>query len=87
MIDVLERLRSMLVDHALQFDASERLPLTVSAGVCLFPDHADSVTELLTVTALTLQEAKASGGDAVRVRGRVGRGASPRRARSTSSRA
>jgi diguanylate cyclase (GGDEF)-like protein len=69
MIDVLERLRSMLVDHALQFDASERLPLTVSAGVCLFPDHADSVTELLTMMALTLQEAKASGGDAVRVAG------------------
>ncbi len=69
MVDVLERLRSMLVDHALQFDASERLPLTVSAGVCLFPDHADSVTELLTVMALTLQEARASGGDAVRVAG------------------
>jgi diguanylate cyclase (GGDEF)-like protein len=69
MIEVLERLRSMLVDHALQFDASERLPLTVSAGVCLFPDHADSVTELLTMMALTLQEAKASGGDAVRVAG------------------
>ena len=70
MIDVLERLRAMLVDHSLQFDASERLPLTVSAGVCLFPDHADSVTALLTAMALTLQEAKASGGDAVRVAGR-----------------
>jgi diguanylate cyclase (GGDEF)-like protein len=67
MIDVLERLRAMLVDHSLQFDASERLPLTVSAGVCLYPEHADSLTELLTVMALTLQEAKASGGDAVRV--------------------
>ena len=71
MIDVLERLRSMLVDHSLQFDASERLPLTVSAGVCLYPDHADSVTELLTAMAMTLQEAKASGGDAVRVAGQA----------------
>ena len=70
MIDVLERMRAVLVDHSLQFDASERLPLTVSAGVCLFPDHADSVTALLTVMALTLQEAKSSGGDAVRVAGR-----------------
>ena len=70
MIDVLERMRAVLVDHSLQFEASERLPLTVSAGVCLFPDHADSVTALLTVMALTLQEAKASGGDAVRVAGR-----------------
>ena len=70
MIDVLERMRAVLVDHSLQFDASERLPLTVSAGVCLFPDHADSVTALLTVMALTLQEARSSGGDAVRVAGR-----------------
>jgi diguanylate cyclase (GGDEF)-like protein len=70
MVEVLERLRSVLVDHALQFEASERLPLTVSAGVCLYPDHADSVTALLTVMALTLQEAKASGGDAIRVAGR-----------------
>jgi diguanylate cyclase (GGDEF)-like protein len=71
MIDVLQRLRSMLVDHSLQFDASERLPLTVSAGVCLYPDHADSVTALLTAMAMTLQEAKASGGDAVRVAGQA----------------
>src|SRR5262245_65244529 len=71
MIDVLERLRSMLVDHSLQFDASERLPLTVSAGVCLYPDHADSVTSLLTAMAMTLQEAKSSGGDAVRVAGQA----------------
>jgi diguanylate cyclase (GGDEF)-like protein len=63
---VLERVRSALVDHALQFEASERLPLTLSAGVCTFPAHADSVTGLLTVAALTLQEAKSSGGDAVR---------------------
>jgi diguanylate cyclase (GGDEF)-like protein len=63
---VLERVRAALVDHALQFEASERLPLTLSAGVCIFPDHADSVTGLLTVAALTLQEAKSSGGDAVR---------------------
>jgi diguanylate cyclase (GGDEF)-like protein len=70
MVEVLERLRAVLVDHALQFAASERLPLTVSAGVCIYPDHADSVTALLTVMALTLQEAKASGGDAIRVAGR-----------------
>ena len=71
MIDVLERLRAMLVDHSLQFDTSERLPLTVSAGVCLYPDHADSATALLTAMALTVQEAQASGGDAVRVAGRT----------------
>ncbi len=62
----LERLRARLVDVALQFDSSERLPITVSVGVCTYPEHATSVTELLTVAATTLQEAKASGGDAVR---------------------
>ena len=65
----LERLRTRLADHALQFDASERLPLTISAGVCTYPDHADSVTELLTMAALTVQEAKSGGGDAIRFAG------------------
>ncbi len=66
---VLEAGRTTLVDRALQFDTSERLPLTVSAGVCTFPAHGASVTELLTTAALTLQEAKASGGDAIRYAG------------------
>jgi diguanylate cyclase (GGDEF)-like protein len=67
--EVLEKLRTALADHALQVDAAERLPLTVSAGVCTYPDHADSATGLLTIAATMLQEAKTSGGDAVRVAG------------------
>ena len=66
---VLEAARTTLVDRSLQFDTSERLPLTVSAGVCTFPAHGSSVTELLTTAALTLQEAKASGGDSIRYAG------------------
>jgi putative nucleotidyltransferase with HDIG domain len=62
-------LRATLADRSLQFGASERLPLTISAGMCIYPDHADSVTALLTVVAVTLQEARASGGDAIRVAG------------------
>ncbi len=65
----LDRLRTRLADHALQFDTSERLPLTISAGVCIYPQHASSVTELLTVASLTVQEAKSGGGDAVRFAG------------------
>jgi diguanylate cyclase (GGDEF)-like protein len=68
---LLEQARTALADHALQFDASERLPLTVSVGVCTFPDHGDSVTDLLTTAALTLGEAKASGGDGIRFAGQV----------------
>jgi diguanylate cyclase (GGDEF)-like protein len=67
---ILDRLRSVLADGALQFDASERLPLTVSAGICAYPEHADSVTGLLTTVAVTLQEARASGGDMIRFAGR-----------------
>ncbi len=66
-----EHLRATLADAALEFDASERLPLTVSAGICTYPADADSVTDLLVKAAQTLTEAKASGGDAVRVAGRV----------------
>ena len=67
----LERLRTRLADHALQFDESERLPLTVSAGVCTYPEHADSVTELLTTAAVTVQEAKSGGGDTICFAGRT----------------
>ena len=66
----LERLRAALVDDSLRFEASERLPVTISAGIATFPTDADSVTELLAVAAQALGEAKASGGDAVRVAAR-----------------
>ncbi len=62
---LLEDLRAQLADAALQFEASERLPLTVSAGVCTYPEHAGSVTDLLTMASITVQEAKSGGGDAV----------------------
>jgi diguanylate cyclase (GGDEF)-like protein len=60
------RLRDALVDLALTFESSERLPVTVSAGICSFPTNGESVTTLLSIAAVTLDEAKGSGGDAVR---------------------
>ncbi|HEU4673837.1 MAG TPA: diguanylate cyclase [Candidatus Limnocylindrales bacterium] len=65
----LERLRDRLADLALTFESSERLPVTVSAGICAYPTNGESVTTLLSVAALTLDEAKASGGDTIRVAG------------------
>ena len=65
----LDRLRAALADLALQFEATERLPITISAAIATYPEHGDSVTLLLAAAARTLQEAKASGGDAVRVAG------------------
>jgi diguanylate cyclase (GGDEF)-like protein len=61
-----DRLRAALVDRSLQFAETERLPITVSAGIATYPDHAGSATALLAVVASVLEEAKASGGDAVR---------------------
>lgn len=65
------RIRGRLVEQSLDVEASERLPITVSAGIALFPQHAASVTELLSTVAVVLAEAKASGGDATRVAGAV----------------
>jgi HD-GYP domain-containing protein (c-di-GMP phosphodiesterase class II) len=64
---VVERLRLALADLALQFDAGERLPVSISAGLCGYPEHGSSVTVLLATAAQALEEAKASGGDAIRV--------------------
>ena len=63
------RLRAALSDLSLQFEATERLPITVSAGLCTYPDHGASVTLLLAEVARMLEEAKASGGDTIRVAG------------------
>jgi diguanylate cyclase (GGDEF)-like protein len=64
-----DRLRTALADLSLQFEATERLPVTVSAGLCTYPEHGSSVTLLLAAAASTLEEAKASGGDTVRIAG------------------
>ena len=61
------RLRSALVDLSLQFDLTERLPITVSVGIATYPEHAASATALLSTATTVLEEAKASGGDTIRV--------------------
>jgi diguanylate cyclase (GGDEF)-like protein len=60
-----ERLRARMHDLSMRFGESEELPVSISAGISLFPDHADSVTELLSTAAVALGEAKGSGGDGV----------------------
>ncbi len=64
---VLAGLRTELAAHSVRFPGTESLPITISAGVAAFPEHAASVTELLSAAAVSLGEAKASGGDATRV--------------------
>jgi diguanylate cyclase (GGDEF)-like protein len=59
-------LTAKLAGVSVQFGESERLPVTVSVGIGAFPAHAASVTELLSVAAVAVGEAKAGGGDQVR---------------------
>ncbi len=63
----IERLGNRLADLHLQFGTSERLPLTVSAGICFAPVDGEAATELLSLATVTLGEAKASGGNRIRV--------------------
>ena len=63
---IAQRVRSTLSAVSLEFESTEPLPLTVSVGICTFPEHGSSVTDLLSTVAATLLEAKASGGDSVR---------------------
>ncbi len=60
------RIRSSLANVSVRFGESERLPVTVSIGLAEFPTHAGSLADLLSAATVALQEAKASGGDAVR---------------------
>jgi diguanylate cyclase (GGDEF)-like protein len=67
----IERLQATLGTDALDVDSSYRVPVTVSAGISLYPTDAESVTALLAEVVQTLAEAKTSGGDAIRVAGRL----------------
>ena len=58
---LVDRLVERLTETELQYDSSERLPITVSAGLCTYPAHGASVTTLLSSAVRTLEEAKASG--------------------------
>ncbi len=66
-VAAVDRLRAGLEAESVQFGDSERLPISISAGVSVYPEHAASVTDLLSAAAVALAEAKASGGDQVRV--------------------
>ena len=67
---LIDAVRQGLDAQNLDIEASERLPITISAGIAGYPEHAKSVTALLSTAAMVLAEAKASGGDSLRVAGR-----------------
>ncbi|HEV8280312.1 MAG TPA: diguanylate cyclase [Candidatus Limnocylindrales bacterium] len=60
---VMKRVHAALDSASLQFEGSERLPLTISVGVTYFPFHATGANELLSAATIALGEAKAGGGN------------------------
>ncbi|HEY8179298.1 MAG TPA: diguanylate cyclase [Candidatus Limnocylindria bacterium] len=56
-------LMEQLQQLSVHFGDSEALPVTVSVGICAYPDHGSSVTEVLSAAAVAVGEAKAGGGD------------------------
>lgn len=56
-----------LIETGVDTDAGDRLPLSVSAGICVAPLHGRGAMELLSAAALTLGEAKGGGGGEILV--------------------
>ena len=67
----IERLQTAMADLSLKFETTERMPVTISAGICTYPEHGSAVTVLLAAAVQTLEEAKAGGGDAIRMAGKL----------------
>jgi diguanylate cyclase (GGDEF)-like protein len=63
------RVRERLESSHLELPDSELLPVTVSIGIAYYPFHAGSVTELVSVVARALGEAKESGGNGIAIAG------------------
>ena len=63
------RVRERLESSHLELPDSELLPVTVSVGIAYYPFHAGSVTELVSVVARALGEAKEAGGNGISIAG------------------
>jgi diguanylate cyclase (GGDEF)-like protein len=63
------RVRERLESSHLELPESELLPVSVSVGIAYFPFHAGSVTELISVVARALGEAKEAGGNDIAIAG------------------
>ena len=61
--------RLSLTDQDLEINSSERLPISMSGAIAAFPGDGRSVTELLSVAAVALAEAKISGGGQIIIAG------------------
>ena len=51
----------------LDVGSEDRLPITISAGIATYPDDGASLTAVLSILARTLEAARSSGGDEIRL--------------------
>ena len=65
LVDWLENARGRLGSAGIDTVSGDALPLSVSAGIAVAPLHGRTPTELISSAAMTLGEAKSSGGDQV----------------------
>lgn len=63
---IIEGVVERLTETELRYESTDRLPITISAGLCTYPVHGTSVTTLLSAAVHTLEEAKASGGNSIK---------------------
>ena len=63
----LQNLRRKLVDVGLDSGTDDRLPITISGGIATYPEDAGSLAAVLSVLFRTLEVARSSGGDDIRV--------------------
>ena len=60
-------LRERVLDMSLDVGTGDRLPITVSAGIATYPEDGASLTAILSILARTLEAARSSGGDEIRL--------------------
>jgi diguanylate cyclase (GGDEF)-like protein len=63
----IQDVRARLMDRSLDVGVEDRLPITISAGIATYPLDGNSITTVLAALARTLEAARTSGGDEVRV--------------------
>ncbi|MFI0458334.1 MAG: GGDEF domain-containing protein [Candidatus Thiodiazotropha endolucinida] len=64
--DLAERLRKQVADHSIRLENNAEINLTISIGVATYPDHAESLKELLKAADMAMYAAKKAGRNQVK---------------------
>ncbi len=67
-----ERLRNNIAEHPIQSENDRELKITVSVGIAMFPDHAQSLQDLVKAADMAMYEAKIKGRNRVQTANSAG---------------